>query len=251
MVKKAMLNSPTQNPLTSPPPRMNKMNTGKGRFLEQIRTVAEKIGPENERPIKTKTSKRWSGGSASHINFMSQSGVRYNDGNTSRTWMRHSRNIPYGGVCMLRRAFIIAVALASIVALGAALSAGPAWAGDFDLMLKDINLEAEADMGGYKASLAVDFGASDKTISLLLEKERMRPGDAYMALKVSRVSGKPIEAVVGEFKRSKGQGWGAIAKNLGIKPGSAEFHALKERGGKGKDKAKGQSGGKPGGKKNK
>jgi hypothetical protein len=26
---------------------------------------------------------------------------------------------------------------------------------------------------------------------------------------------------------NKGKGWGVIAKNLGIKPGSAEFHALK------------------------
>ncbi len=149
---------------------------------------------------------------------------------------------------MLRKAFIIAIALA----FSATLGAGAAWAGDFDLMLKEIEFEASTDIGGYKASLAVDFGASDKTISLLLEKEKMRPGDAYMALKVSRVSGKPLEAVVAEFRKSKGKGWGVIAKNLGIKPGSAEFHALKERGGKGKgqtiEKSGGQSGGQSGGK---
>ena len=135
---------------------------------------------------------------------------------------------------MLRKAFIIVIALA----FSATLSAGMAWAGDFDLMLKEIEFEASTDIGGYRASLAVDFGASDKTISLLLEKEKMKPGDAYMALKISKVSGKPIDAVVSEFRKSKGKGWGTIAKNLGIKPGSAEFHALKERGGKGKDKGK-------------
>jgi hypothetical protein len=29
------------------------------------------------------------------------------------------------------------------------------------------------------------------------------------------------------YKQSKGKGWGVIAKELGIKPGSPEFHALK------------------------
>ena len=118
------------------------------------------------------------------------------------------------------------------------LTAGTAAAGDFNLMLEEINLEASTDIGGYKASLALEFGASDKTISLLLVKEGMKPGDAYMALRLSYMTGKPIEAVVGEFKRSKGKGWGVIAKNLGIKPGSREFHALKQR--VGKDKGKGK-----------
>ena len=43
-----------QNPLLSLNQRMNIMNTTKGRFLEQLQTVAKKIGPENERSIKTK-----------------------------------------------------------------------------------------------------------------------------------------------------------------------------------------------------
>ena len=137
---------------------------------------------------------------------------------------------------MLRKVFIVLVLLL--------LSAVVAAAGDFDLMLKEINVEAEADLGGYKASLALEFGVSGKTVTLLLEKEKMKPGDAYMALRLSNMTGKSIEAVVGEFKRSKGKGWGVIAKKLGIKPGSREFHALKQRAGKGKDKDKGKGKGK-------
>ena len=38
----------------------------------------------------------------------------------------------------------------------------------------------------------------------------------------------PPEHVVDQYRKNKGQGWGVIAKSLGIKPGSAEFHALKE-----------------------
>ena len=44
--------------------------------------------------------------------------------------------------------------------------------------------------------------------------------------------------VVTEFREHAGQGWGVIAKNLGIKPGSAEFHALKN----GRLPARGQDG---------
>ena len=36
---------------------LNKMNRGKGRFLAQTPTVATKNASENERPIKTKTSR--------------------------------------------------------------------------------------------------------------------------------------------------------------------------------------------------
>jgi hypothetical protein len=46
------------------------------------------------------------------------------------------------------------------------------------------------------------------------------------------------------YERDHGQGWGVIAKRLGIKPGSAEFHALK--GDMGKSHAKRQGGGKSG-----
>ena len=30
------------------------------------------------------------------------------------------------------------------------------------------------------------------------------------------------------YKSNKSKGWGAIAKEMGIKPGSAEFHAMKK-----------------------
>jgi hypothetical protein len=33
--------------------------------------------------------------------------------------------------------------------------------------------------------------------------------------------------VLEKYEAGKGRGWGALAKSLGIKPGSSEFHALK------------------------
>jgi hypothetical protein len=79
------------------------------------------------------------------------------------------------------------------------------------------------------------------------------PADAYMVLRLGEMSGQPTDRVTERYRSSKGQGWGNLAKSLGIKPGSKEFHALKrghdldsvysraDRGqGKGKDRGKGR-----------
>jgi hypothetical protein len=56
------------------------------------------------------------------------------------------------------------------------------------------------------------------------------------------MSGRSIDVVTAQYKKNKGRGWGALAKSLGIKPGSPEFHALKRGddlyGQKGKGKGK-------------
>jgi hypothetical protein len=54
-----------------------------------------------------------------------------------------------------------------------------------------------------------------------------KPSDVYMCLRVGEVAEKPVDRVIEEYTRHRSQGWGVIAKNLGIKPGSDEFHALK------------------------
>jgi hypothetical protein len=36
------------------------------------------------------------------------------------------------------------------------------------------------------------------------------------------------ERVIEKYESGKGKGWGALAKSLGIRPGSKEFHALKQ-----------------------
>jgi hypothetical protein len=53
------------------------------------------------------------------------------------------------------------------------------------------------------------------------------PADAYIVLRLGEMSGKPPSQIYRKYKQNKGKGWGALAKSLGIKPGSEEFHALK------------------------
>ncbi|MBE0602055.1 MAG: hypothetical protein IH611_00310 [Deltaproteobacteria bacterium] len=65
-----------------------------------------------------------------------------------------------------------------------------------------------------------------------------------MVFRTGQVSGRPHEVVLDEYRANQGKGWGVMAKNLGIKPGSAEFHSLKkgwdDGGGSGKGKGKGK-----------
>ena len=100
-------------------------------------------------------------------------------------------------------------------------------AGGLESFLKEIDVKASADLGFFKADLSVTFGVSEPKIDGLFEL-MASPGDVYLALRIGEVANQPLERVVAECKKNKDQGWGVIAKNLGIQPGSKEFHALKE-----------------------
>ena len=102
----------------------------------------------------------------------------------------------------------------------------PAAAGGLDSFLGEIDVTARADLGAFKVDLRLSFGVSDSEIGGLFEV-MSAPSDVYMCLRIGELADQPIDKVVAENKKHKGQGWGVIAKNLGIKPGSDEFHALK------------------------
>jgi len=105
-------------------------------------------------------------------------------------------------------------------------SAAITGAGDFD-WLKDLNIRAEADSSGFRAQLATRFKIGDTQVGFVLGNVD-RPADAYMVLRLGEMSSKPTDYVIKKYKAGKGKGWGALAQSLGIKPGSREFHALKQ-----------------------
>jgi hypothetical protein len=121
-------------------------------------------------------------------------------------------------------------------------------AGDFD-WITDFNIQAQADPSGFRARLGARFNIGNVEITTVLSNVQS-PADAYMVLRLGEMSREPTDYVIEQYKSSKGKGWGAIANSLGIKPGSAEFHALKngqnlydDRGGgdqKGGSKGKGR-----------
>ena len=115
-------------------------------------------------------------------------------------------------------------------------------AGDFG-WISDFNVRAEADASGFRAQLGARFNLGAAQVTAVLGNVE-RPADAYMVLRLGEMAHRPPEYVVERYKANRGRGWGVLAKSLGIKPGSKEFHALKRGsdlyGGKGKDRAGGK-----------
>jgi len=98
-------------------------------------------------------------------------------------------------------------------------------AGDFD-WIRDFNIKASTDPCGFRARLSTRFKIDDTQIKIVLNNVE-KLADAYMFLRLGEMSKQPIENVIEKYKAGKGKGWGVLAKSLGIKPGSKEFHALK------------------------
>ena len=99
-------------------------------------------------------------------------------------------------------------------------------AGDFD-WIDNLNIQAEADQSGFRARLATRFNLGDAQIKVVLGNVE-KPADAYMVFRLGEMSNQPTERVIEKYKSGHGKGWGVLAKSLGIKPGSKEFHALKQ-----------------------
>lgn len=117
--------------------------------------------------------------------------------------------------------------VAALVLASALLVPASAMAGELEGLHGEINIRARADLGAFKADLGATFGLPGPRIDELFEI-LPSPADVYLTLRIGEVAHRPLAEVVDEFKRHRGQGWGVIAKNLGIKPGSSEFHALKQ-----------------------
>lgn len=118
----------------------------------------------------------------------------------------------------MKKIFIVTILAISCVA-------SVAWA-DLDGFLGSLNVQAQADLPGFKLRLATQFGVPAPRVDAIFAQVRL-PSDAFMTLQLSQMSRQPPETVIRTYAAHKGKGWGVIAKELGIKPGSAEFHALK------------------------
>ena len=127
------------------------------------------------------------------------------------------------------------------LALGLALSAGTLANADaqtigyntrtgdvwVDNRLGEINDYGRQYRDPFIGEMTGHYGAPQDLVVELLDQRRWSPGDVYYACAMASVLGLPCVHVVREYDRDPGQGWGNVAKRMGIKPGSAQFHALK------------------------
>ena len=130
--------------------------------------------------------------------------------------------------------------IALVVALAAA-GGGTAHAQDFtfgwnprsgdvwvDTTLNDMNRYGTRYREPFVDEMVRYHGAPRDLVTDLLGRRRWAPGDVYMACSIASIIGRPCRYVVDVYERDHGQGWGNIAKRMGIKPGSPEFHRLKK-----------------------
>jgi hypothetical protein len=97
---------------------------------------------------------------------------------------------------------------------------------DLDSFLKNVNIQAQTDMKNFSIKLSAQFGVPIPQVDAII-KRVPAPADAFMVLQLGQMANKQPEVVLQTYQRSRGKGWGELAKELGIKPGSPEFHALK------------------------
>ncbi len=133
----------------------------------------------------------------------------------------------------LLQPFVLAAALAA--GLGSAHGqtfslnwnprSGDVWV---DSQLADVNRYGSRYRDPFIDEMVRYHDAPRDLVTELLVNRRWAPGDVYYACTIAQVIGRPCGYVADEWQQHHGEGWGAMAKRLGIKPGSAEFHRLKK-----------------------
>lgn len=119
-----------------------------------------------------------------------------------------------------------------------------------EAFLGNLNISAQANLGGFCAKVSAQFGVPEARVRVVLNTVR-EPAVAFMVFQLGELSRQSTDKVVEVYQAQRNKGWGVIAKELGIKPGSAEFQALKrgdmrfdvepsKDSGKGKGKVKGK-----------
>ncbi len=97
---------------------------------------------------------------------------------------------------------------------------------DLNSLMQRVNAQAQVNINSYNQTLSVQFGVSTPRVEAIVRASN-QPADAFMILHLSQMSRVPPEQVLQTYQRNRSKGWGVMAKELGIKPGSPEFHALK------------------------
>lgn len=97
----------------------------------------------------------------------------------------------------------------------------------FDATLKELNTHALGDISGFVGTMSETFSVPVPKVEEMVRDMKIPPGDVFMILNAAKITKEPFDFVLRKYQGRKDKGWGALAMDLGIKPGSPEFHALK------------------------
>lgn len=98
---------------------------------------------------------------------------------------------------------------------------------EWDAILAELNAVVGSERANCARDIDLRYGVPAGTSARLMKRPGFSVGDACMALKLSIFSHRPLDDIVNLYEADRGKGWGVVAKSLGIKPGSKEFHELK------------------------
>jgi hypothetical protein len=121
------------------------------------------------------------------------------------------------GDYMMKRFLLLTLLLSLVTPL-------TVFAGGLEDFLSHVNVQARVDLPGFSAKISNQFGVPQVQVQAVLRSVR-EPADAFMVFQLGQMTGRAPEQIMAVYNPAKG--WGVIAKELGIKPGSADFHALK------------------------
>ncbi len=106
------------------------------------------------------------------------------------------------------------------------LCTGTAMASGLDIFLEELDAEAQRSSSSFVNNLSARFGVPTREVEDLARMTK-RPADIFMIFELARMTGLTRERVRTTYEKGEGKGWGAMAQEMGIKPGSKEFHSLK------------------------
>ncbi|HAR63214.1 MAG: hypothetical protein DKM50_08340 [Candidatus Margulisiibacteriota bacterium] len=95
---------------------------------------------------------------------------------------------------------------------------------ELEFSLNNLNHNARGDIDSFSTRMNVTYGVPKREVHNLIIVEKLDPADVYMAVKLSKMTKRPVREIV---RRRHGRGWGVLAHEMGIKPGSREFKELK------------------------
>jgi len=95
-----------------------------------------------------------------------------------------------------------------------------------DESFEDLGYYASFDEAGFVSDLNSTYKVPVEKIAALIKEKYTT--NAYFAVALSRLSGKPVDDLMREYDPRNGKGWKEIIDELGVKPGTKEFKILKK-----------------------
>jgi len=97
---------------------------------------------------------------------------------------------------------------------------------DVDAYIDNMNIYASRHFDDFRVDLMTHFGISNPRFNILIKKVES-PGDLAVSLWLGKKTSNPIDDVIRQYRIHHNKGWGVISRELGVKPGTPTFHALK------------------------